>query len=262
MTRIQALHADKLTAPAIAAILNAEGWRPPKRREMFTGAMVRDLLHRFGVPTQVRDAPCLTVERQGPTELTRQELASRLGMPEQTLYRWLRRGLLVARRAAAGSRPVWLITADEAEIDRLRELRRSRPSAKRSEAAPPIDPQLRFETHHGWQMENLIKAHKLHLASDRTSCSKATANQFRLLIHTAAYWLLHTLRLGAKGVVLARGAVRHDAPQPHQGGGAGHRDEDPHQAVSADQLPLPGKPHDAGRPHRQAAAVTAGATCP
>ena len=35
--------------------------------------------------------------------------------------------------------------------------------------------------------ENLIKAHKLHLASDRTSCRKATANQFRLLIHTAAY---------------------------------------------------------------------------
>lgn len=42
--------------------------------------------------------------------------------------------------------------------------------------------------------ENLIKAHKLHLASDRTSCTKATANQFRLLIHTAAYWLLHTLK--------------------------------------------------------------------
>jgi len=44
------------------------------------------------------------------------------------------------------------------------------------------------------QAENLIKAHKLHLASDRTSCTKATANQFRLLIHTAAYWLLLTLR--------------------------------------------------------------------
>jgi hypothetical protein len=44
------------------------------------------------------------------------------------------------------------------------------------------------------QAENLIKAHKLHLASDRTSCRKATANQFRLLIHTAAYWLLLTLR--------------------------------------------------------------------
>jgi hypothetical protein len=44
------------------------------------------------------------------------------------------------------------------------------------------------------QAENLIKAHKLHLASDRTSCSKATANQFRLLVHTVAYWLMHSLR--------------------------------------------------------------------
>jgi hypothetical protein len=44
------------------------------------------------------------------------------------------------------------------------------------------------------QAENLIKAHKLHLASDRTSCTKATANQFRLLIHTVAYWLMLTLR--------------------------------------------------------------------
>ena len=34
----------------------------------------------------------------------------------------------------------------------------------------------------------------MHLASDRTSCTKATANQFRLLIHTTAYWLLLRLR--------------------------------------------------------------------
>ena len=42
--------------------------------------------------------------------------------------------------------------------------------------------------------ENLIKVHKRHLASDRTSCTKAAANQFRLVLYTAAYWLLHTLR--------------------------------------------------------------------
>lgn len=42
--------------------------------------------------------------------------------------------------------------------------------------------------------ENLTKAHKSHLASDRTSCGRATANQFRLVLHTAAYWILHTLR--------------------------------------------------------------------
>ncbi len=44
------------------------------------------------------------------------------------------------------------------------------------------------------QVENLIKAHKRHLASDRTSCHSAAANQFRLILCSAAYWLLHGLR--------------------------------------------------------------------
>lgn len=44
------------------------------------------------------------------------------------------------------------------------------------------------------QAENLIKLHKTQLASDRTSCRTPRANQFRLILHTAAYWLLHTLR--------------------------------------------------------------------
>src|SRR3954467_8653701 len=44
------------------------------------------------------------------------------------------------------------------------------------------------------RMENLLKAHKLHLASDRTSCMRACANQFRLFLHGAAYWLLWTFQ--------------------------------------------------------------------
>jgi len=44
------------------------------------------------------------------------------------------------------------------------------------------------------QMENLIKLHKAQLASDRTSCHSATANQVRLVLHTAAFWLMHALR--------------------------------------------------------------------
>jgi hypothetical protein len=44
------------------------------------------------------------------------------------------------------------------------------------------------------QAENLIKLHKTQLASDRTSCRSPRANQFRLILHTAAYWLLHSLR--------------------------------------------------------------------
>jgi hypothetical protein len=44
------------------------------------------------------------------------------------------------------------------------------------------------------QAENLIKLHKSQLASDRTSCRSPLANQFRLILHTAAYWLLLGLR--------------------------------------------------------------------
>jgi hypothetical protein len=43
-------------------------------------------------------------------------------------------------------------------------------------------------------MENHIKSWKTHLAADRTSCSKATANQFRLFLHAGAYWLMWALR--------------------------------------------------------------------
>jgi hypothetical protein len=44
------------------------------------------------------------------------------------------------------------------------------------------------------QMENLIKLHKTQLASDRMSCHSATANQVRLVFHTAAFWLMHGVR--------------------------------------------------------------------
>jgi hypothetical protein len=40
------------------------------------------------------------------------------------------------------------------------------------------------------QAENLIKRHKSQLASDRTSCRSPLANQMRLILHTAAYWLM------------------------------------------------------------------------
>jgi len=49
-----------------------------------------------------------------------------------------------------------------------------------------------------WQLaslhENLIKLHKAQLASDRMSCHSATANQVRLALHTAAFWLMHGVR--------------------------------------------------------------------
>jgi hypothetical protein len=45
------------------------------------------------------------------------------------------------------------------------------------------------------QAENHIKSFKTHLAADRTSCTRATANQFRLFLHAGAYWLMWGLRI-------------------------------------------------------------------
>jgi len=39
------------------------------------------------------------------------------------------------------------------------------------------------------QAENHIKGWKRHLASDRTSCKSASANQMLLMLHGSAYWL-------------------------------------------------------------------------
>jgi Transposase DDE domain group 1 len=81
------------------------------------------------------------------------------------------------------------------------------------------------------QMENLIKLHKAQLASDRMSCHSATANQVRLALHTAAFWLMHGVR------------VRDDPRAPDQ-----NRRASDHPA--ADELPrgsvVPGR---RARPH-------------
>ena len=44
------------------------------------------------------------------------------------------------------------------------------------------------------QAELYIKEHKLYLRSDKTSCHRFQANQFRVLLHSAAYVLFHALR--------------------------------------------------------------------
>jgi len=54
-------------------------------------------------------------------------------------------------------------------------------------------------------VELMIKEHKRHLHSDRTSCHRFEANQFRLFLHSAAYILMHAFRSTVlKGTELAR----------------------------------------------------------
>ncbi len=57
-------------------------------------------------------------------------------------------------------------------------------------------------------MENRIKEQQLFLFADRTSCRKFLANQFRLLLASAAYVLVeHIRRTALKGTELARAQV-------------------------------------------------------
>ncbi|MDY7009961.1 MAG: transposase [Planctomycetota bacterium] len=79
---------------------------------------------------------------------------------------------------------------------------------------PPSDPQLLYDQVYCQRgdMENRIKEQQLDLFADRTSCHGFVANQFRLLLSSAAYVLLESLRrLGLEGTELSRsqsGAIR------------------------------------------------------
>jgi hypothetical protein len=56
-------------------------------------------------------------------------------------------------------------------------------------------------------VENRIKELKLELKADRLSCHRFLANQFRLLLHTAAYCLFWLLRYHLQGTELATAQV-------------------------------------------------------
>lgn len=60
----------------------------------------------------------------------------------------------------------------------------------------PEDPLALYDAHYVWrgETENRIKDYKRALRADRLSCCAFLANQFRLFLHAAAYWLLDVLR--------------------------------------------------------------------
>lgn len=122
--RVRTLAGEGYAAPAIAARLNAEGYRPPKRREQFGRQGVLELLHRLGVGE--RSPRATHAEERAADEWGVAALAQVVGMPTITLYDWLKRGWVQARRQDAPPHR-WVIWADAAEIARLRE-RHQRPA--------------------------------------------------------------------------------------------------------------------------------------
>ena len=99
----------------IAEILNREGWRPAKRCDAFTGSMVRHLLYAADPEATARRLRVPKVDR-APDEWTIPELSVKLGVPEATLYGWVRKGRLRSRVVETASRPWRLVHADAATI--------------------------------------------------------------------------------------------------------------------------------------------------
>jgi Recombinase zinc beta ribbon domain len=85
------------TPAQIAAAVNTEGLRPPKRTDRFTAASIQGLMRRLGIrPARPRyRTDHLTV---GEHEWRLPDLARELGMPTASLYHWVYRGWVTGRR--------------------------------------------------------------------------------------------------------------------------------------------------------------------
>src|SRR5262249_37823528 len=85
------------TLPRVADMLNAEGWRPARRRATFNAPMVASLLASKGAEG-ITHCPTAPLEKLKPNEWTPLALADRLGMSRITLYSWVQRGWVRARK--------------------------------------------------------------------------------------------------------------------------------------------------------------------
>jgi DNA invertase Pin-like site-specific DNA recombinase/G:T/U-mismatch repair DNA glycosylase len=122
LDRIRALTEQRTSTRTIAEILNREGYRPPKRAQIFNMQNVRDLQRRQGLlKSQGRTVRARLDHLLGPDDWWFVDLAAHLSIPTSTLHSWISQGHLDARRAPAPGRP-WIIHADQEEQDRLREL--------------------------------------------------------------------------------------------------------------------------------------------
>jgi hypothetical protein len=116
VARLRELCAGKDNSAGIAARPNAEGFRPPKRTNRFSGEMVRRLTAHLGLARRQRHGSTAGL---GPDEYRPMGLARRLGISRDTVRRWLRAGRLNLRRDEEGHHVIW---ADAGELRRLREL--------------------------------------------------------------------------------------------------------------------------------------------
>jgi hypothetical protein len=106
------------TAIAIAQALSDAGFRPPRSTTGFRVETITQLQRQLGVRAprpRVRQHDGLLPDEWWPTELFRT-----LRIPRGSLYHWIRQGPVRARQL---DEPLhrWVVWADEAQLERLRE---------------------------------------------------------------------------------------------------------------------------------------------
>jgi hypothetical protein len=111
--RIRVLHHEGSRPPAITRVLVGEGWRSAHGKP-YRESGVRSLMTRMGlIPARLARPSAVVARSEG--EFTPTEIAARLNMAPVTVYTWIYKGRLTARRAAAADRSLWLVRLDEVE---------------------------------------------------------------------------------------------------------------------------------------------------
>src|SRR5439155_565617 len=120
--RIDELRGVGKSMDEVAECLNAEGFRPAKRVERFTGGMVSGLLARRCAAGALRRGKGVAgLMEKGEWLLG--DLARHLGLPQVTLHRWRKGGWVRARKLdVAGG--LWAVWATGEEMRRMGRLRR------------------------------------------------------------------------------------------------------------------------------------------
>jgi Recombinase zinc beta ribbon domain/Recombinase len=119
--RITALAGEGLQNAQIADRLQAEGFRTPHRHERFNTGEIQHLIRRLGLRPGLDHDHRTGQGSLAPGQWWLATLAREIGMPAPTLFGWLQRGWATGQQ---DTRPPyrWIITADQAEVERLRAL--------------------------------------------------------------------------------------------------------------------------------------------
>jgi hypothetical protein len=107
LVRAGGLAAAGRSSRQIAGVLNAGGFRPPKRTTRFTDQQVRTLINQRGIRARAKGRPSVPTAL-APGEWSVPGLSAELGMPAASICNWIYRGWITARRApeaGTGSSP-------------------------------------------------------------------------------------------------------------------------------------------------------------